>query len=182
MGAIDLRLPLPDVPVHESIYWRPLKEAEIPQVQAINPATSDAEVRRRLGEGQECLLYWIEESLVHYRWFTKQPAYLPHLGKTICPLKGDFLSLTAFTHPAFRGRGIASFSFIRALHHARDQGLTRSIGIVPWWNVPSIRAHWEKTGRTFAGTVGYWNVGLRKIHFTTGDVSLDESGNVFVPR
>ena len=182
MGAIDLRLPLPEIPVHESMRWTSLTREEAPKVQAINPSMSEAEVRRRLGEGQECLLYWIEGSLVHYRWFTKQPAYFPYLGKTVCPQEGDLLSSGSFTHPAFRRRGIASYSFISMLHRARDQGSMRNVGIMDWWNAISFHVHWENTPFTLVGTIGYWNVGLRKIHFTTGDVSLDESGNVFAPR
>ena len=180
-GAIDLRLPLPEIPVHESMRWTSLTREEAPKVQAINPSMSEAEVRRRLGEGQECLLYWIEGSLVHYRWFTKQPAYFPYLGKTVCPQEGDLLSSGSFTHPAFRRRGIASYSFISMLHRARDQGSIRNVGIMDWWNTISFHAHWENTPFTLVGTIGYWNVGLRKIYFTTGDVSLDERGNVFAP-
>ena len=55
----DLRLPLPEVPAHESLQWTGFTEAQIDRVLAINPALSEAEIRRRLKEGQECLLGWM---------------------------------------------------------------------------------------------------------------------------
>lgn len=174
----DLRLPLPEVPAHESLRWTGFTEAQIDRVLAINPALSEAEIRRRLKEGQECLLCWIGESLVHYRWDATASPYLPYLGKTLRFLEGDIHATDIFTHPAFRGRGIQTASSIMALHRARDLGLSRSIGIVAWWNAPSLRVNLQKTGRSVAGTVGFWNAGLWRYYFTTGNVYLDDSVDI----
>ena len=176
----DLRLPLPGIPANESLRWTPLTESQIDQVLAINPALSEAEIRRRWEDGQECLLGWIGEALAHYRWDATLSPYLPYLGKTLRFLEGDIHGTDNFTHPAFRGRGIYTASSIVALHRARDHGLSRSIGIVAWWNAPSLRVNLQKIGRSVAGTVGFWNAGLRRYYFTSGDVCLDESGSIWI--
>jgi len=176
----DLRLPLPEVPAHESLRWTGFTETQIDRVLAINPALSEAEIRRRLREGQECLLAWIGESLVHYRWDATASPYLPFLGKTFRLLQEDILAPDIFTHPAFRGRGIQTASSIMALHRARDLGLSRFITMPAWWNVPSLRVNLQKTGRSVAGTVGFWNAGLCRYYFATGDVCLDKNGSIWI--
>ena len=177
----DLLLPLPEIPHPEAMVWTPLTEAEIPQVLAINPLVSEGEMRRRLKEGQECLLCWIGGSLAHYRWDTTSPAYIPYLGRTFRVLEGkDTYDSGSFTHPTFRGRGLYSVSTIMALHRARDRGLTRSVGMVAWWNTPSLRVHLGKAGCTVAGTIGCWNIGLWRCYFATGDVDLDRNASIYV--
>ena len=176
----DLRLPLPGIPANESLRWTDFTEAQIDRVVAINPALSETEIRRRLREGQECLLCWMGESLVHYRWDATASPYLPYLGKTLRYLQGDIFATDIFTHPAFRGRGIQTVSSIMALHRARDSGLSRFITMPAWWNGPSLRVNLQKTGRSVAGTVGFWNAGLWRYYFTTGAVRLGNSTSVHV--
>ena len=180
MFVKDLRQPLPAVPMRESLRWTSFTEAQIDRLLAINPALSEAEIRRRLREGQECLLAWIGESLVHYRWDATASPYLPFLGKTLLLLQGDVFAPDIFTHPAFRGRGIQTASSITALHRARNLGLSRFITMPAWWNTPSLRVNIEKTGRRVAGTVGFWNAGLRRYYFATGAVCLEGSTGVYV--
>jgi GNAT superfamily N-acetyltransferase len=176
----DLRSPLPEVPAHESIRWTPFTEAQIDRVLAINPAVSEVEIRRRLKEGQECLLCWIGESLVHYRWYAPASPYLPYLGKTLRLSQGDINGTDAWTHPAFRGRGITAASTIVVLHRARDLGLSRLISIAAWWNAPALRVCLQKTGHSVAGTVGFWNAGLWRYYFTSGDVCLDKNNGMWI--
>jgi GNAT superfamily N-acetyltransferase len=174
----DLRQPLPEVPPHESLRWTPFTESQIDRLLAINPALSEAEIRRRLTEGQECLLAWIGNTLIHYRWDATASPYLPFLGMTLRLLQADIFASDVFTHLAFRGRGIQTASSIMALHRARDAGLSRFITMPAWWNTPSLRVNLQKTGRRLAGTVGFWNAGRWRWYFTTGDAYLDESNGV----
>lgn len=177
----DLRLPLPEVPPHEPMEWTPLTGAEIPRVLALNPVMSEPEIRRLWREGQECILCWIGKSLAHYRWDTHKATHLPYLGKTLRLIEGeDTMDSGSFTHPVFRGRGIYTVSTIMALHRDMNSGLTRSITIVAWWNIPSLRAHLSKAGYTVAGAVGYWNMGLWRCYFATGDVCLDKGASIYV--
>ena len=176
----DLRLPLPEVPARESLRWTGLTEAQIDRLLAINPALSEAEIRRRLKEGQECLLCWMGESLVYYRWDATASPYLPFLGKTLRFLQGDTFATDVFTHPAFRGRGIQTASSIMALHRARDLGLSRFITMPAWWNAPSLQVNLQKTGGSVVGTVGFWNAGLWRYYFATGDVCLDDNANIHI--
>jgi GNAT superfamily N-acetyltransferase len=171
----DLRVALPTLPSVDSSRWIQLTETDIPRVQALNPALGEAEIRRRLGEGQDCLLCWLGESLVHYAWHTTKPAYLSYLRRIFWPLEGDVFVVDSFTHPAFRRRGIQTGSINRSAREARESGLSRRLSMVPWWNTPSLLAL-SKNGCTTAGSVGYWNTGLRRFYFASGDVHLNRAG------
>lgn len=178
----DLGQPLPEIPPHQPLRWTQLTEAEIPRLRAINPALSDADIHRRLREGAECVLCWIGNALAHYWWETARPAHLPYLRKNFLPLEGDIYVGEAFTHRAFRGQGITTATAIVALHRARDRGFSRSIGITAWWNAPSLRVSWQRTGRTLAGTVGCWRVGPWRRYFVTGDVHFDGDTSISVAK
>ncbi len=177
----DLRRPLPEVPPGEPLHWKELTEADLAQILAINPAMSEAEIRRRWDEGQECQLGWIEGALVYHGWHARRPVYLPYLGRTLRLLEGDYLLSDTFTHPAFRTRGIQLRTSIWSLHRARDQGCTRHLAINAWWNAPSLRVA-QNTGFRRVGTVGYWTVGLRRFAFATGDVCLEGDDSLYVRR
>jgi len=171
---IDLRVPLPTVPTIEDARLSLLTEAEIPCVKEINPALSEAEIRRRLTEGQTCMLCWIGGSPAHYWWYATAPVYLPYLGKTFQPSAGDIFTVDIFTHPAFRRQGILTWSIILTSREARQKGFVRRLSMVAWWNAPTLRAVRDAAGKV-VGTVGYWNVGFWRHYVATGDVRLDGS-------
>ena len=169
----DLGRGTPTFAPDEAARWSWLREADIPGVLAINPALTVAGIRRMWAEGQECLTCWIDGGPVFYRWDTTGPAYLPYLGRTFLPRPGDLLISQVFTHPAYRGRGLLSASSAIAVPRARQRGATRVVALVAWWNGPPLHVARDKYGHTVAGTVGYWNIGRWRRHFTTGGGRLD---------
>ncbi len=176
----DLSHHPPEVPTHKPMHFTTLAENEISQVSTITPSMSEAEVRRRWGEGQECFLSWIGGILASYRWAITRPAFLPYLGKTFRPLEGDILAGPFYIHPAFRGGGIYTVLNIMAMHRAYDDGFSRTIAVLAWWNAPSLKVNQLKTGGTVVGTVGYWDAGLWRRYFASGDVCLDDDTSFYV--
>jgi hypothetical protein len=160
--------------------WTILTDADIPALRVSNPLLSEAEMRRRWQEGQECTGAWMDQLLAHYRWETDKRCYLPYLKKTFEPRAGDILISDAFTHRAFRRHGIHSQSTARSLIRARELGLRRSITMVAWWNVAARRVVLEKARRDVVGHVGYWQFGIATRHFATGKVRFDGAGDVYV--
>jgi hypothetical protein len=73
------------------VRWITLTEADIPSLRAATPKLSEAELRRRWDEGQECLGGWIDDALAYYRWDTSRRADLPFLKKVFNPEAGDTL-------------------------------------------------------------------------------------------
>ncbi len=171
---IDLRAPLPTVPTIENARLSLLTESEIPCVKAINPALSEVEIRRRLTEGQKCMLWRIGGSPAHYWWYATAPIYLPYLRKTFQPAAGDIFTTDIFTHPAFRRQGLLRWSIILTSREAREKGFMRRLSMVAYWNAPTLQAVRGVAGKV-VGTVGYWNVGFWRHYVATGEVRLDGS-------
>jgi len=168
----DPRVPLPGVHLVDHLQWTSLNDAGIPYLCAINPTLSIAEIRRRRTEGCECLLGWVDGSLAHYRWYTTATTFLPYLGKTFSLVEGDMFTLEVYTHPTFRGHGIASVSSEIIVTQARHRGLRRCITMVAWWNTPGLRVNKRQEGWTVVGRVGYWDIGIHRRYYATGDISI----------
>ena len=177
----DLRTPLPEIPRHRSLRWSTLTDAEISELNAMHPVMSPGEIRRRWGHGQECMLFWSGDALVHFRWSASRAIHLPYLGKTFQPKNGDILVTEVFTRAAYRRMGIHSVSSIVGMHRARDRGFDRSLAFVASWNLPSLRVTGDKAGYSIAGRVGYWSIAGRRYHFASENVSLHRD-TIYVPN
>jgi GNAT superfamily N-acetyltransferase len=177
--ARDLRVPSPDEVPDPSLYWTDLSGSTAPLLTEIDPAFDAKELGRLLREGQYCRLGWMGSRLVHYRWDTLQPAYLPYLGRRYRPREGDVLTSWLYTAPDRRGRGVQRASHADLREQALARGCRRSLGIVAVWNAPSLRTN-DHTGRTRVGTVGYVAIGPWRRYFATGSVRLDRDGDVTV--
>jgi hypothetical protein len=165
--------PLPPVPPRPDLRCSTLTEADVPSLTAVDPGLDIAEIRRRLDEGQACHLYWIGESLAHYRWEATRLAYLPYLGLTLRLLPGDMCSTWTFTAPAFRGAGLMTVTSPASLHRMHAQGARRAVSVVAWWNTPSMRVTRQTAGRAVVGAVGCWRIGRWRRYFAEGAVRLD---------
>ena len=177
--AKTLQSPLPCPKSCRDMEWTRLTESALRHVLAADPALTEREIRRRLGEAQRCYLCWIRGELAHLRWETYAEAYLPYLGRSFRPMVGDVLITEAYTCPGFRNQNIHTISSFHAMDQARGKGFQRLIGLAARWNTPALSAM-RKAGRLPIGTVGYQS-GLRgRTYFATGTVQFDGGGNVYV--
>jgi GNAT superfamily N-acetyltransferase len=171
----DLDRPLPDVPPPHGVRWTRMTPADVPRVRALDPSVSAGEIQGRLAEGQACRLGWLDDELVHFRWYTRGDTYLPYLGATVRLGRGDLLCVVSFTHHAFRNRGVSSASMSEVFGEARRSGCTRALSLVAWWNTPSIVLH-ERLGATVAGRVARSMLRSAGAHTADGLVVVDEDG------
>jgi len=160
----------------DDLRWASLAAEDAERLRETNPDLSPAEVRRRLEEGQECTVVWQGSTIVHYRWDTTRPAYLPYLGAVFSPAAGDIFAVEAFTHPAYRRRGIDWVATARALEDARARGFARSVTVVALWNTPGLRVGLERMSGRVVGTVTRWELGLFRRLRVTGAVRLMAGG------
>ncbi len=178
----DLRGALPEPPVSSDVRWTTLAEADLTRVRTIDPALSEATVDRWHDEGRECTLGWLGDALAYVRWDATASPYLPFLGRTLRLLDGDSHSAHAFTHPAFRRRGLHAAGHLRALQLARRRGYTRSISLAAWWNTPALDVAERAARRKRAGTIGFWNLGPLRRYDASGAVRLAGSTEFYVER
>lgn len=172
--ARELGPTLPRLIGRDTLEWALLTPADAPLVRAVNPFVAESEVRERLRDGHDCLLLTRAGVPVYYRWDTSRPVYLPYLSITLRPSDGELFTIEAFTHPAFRGRGIHSFATGLVLERARRRGLRRSVTLIAWWNVPARRVALEKAERTVVGTVSRHGIGPWRSHRSSGAASIED--------
>jgi GNAT superfamily N-acetyltransferase len=160
-------------PVPESEYRHSELTADtLRDVVAAKPLLTLSEIEDRLQQGERCGLWWSGDQVVHYRWFATGPVKLPFASLGFRPAVGDFLTLEVFTRPAFRRQGLQSISLAWSHEVAAGMGLRRRIGLVAWWNTPSLtvaRRHYRT-----AGTLTRWTVGPRSIYRGTGEVRVED--------
>jgi hypothetical protein len=164
----------PTITCDESMRWSLITADDISCLVSLNPALTEPEIRRRLAEGQECELAFVEGAPAYYIWRATTPVYLPYLGRTYLTSSGEIFVMECFTHPAFRRHGIHNQSMNRTIARGQELGLRRQTSHVAWWNSPVLRAS-DKSCAKVVGSVGYWNLGFHRRYFATGMVLLRDN-------
>jgi GNAT superfamily N-acetyltransferase len=143
--------------------------ALIPQ---INPGARPQTIRRLLEQGATCYAARRGGRIVHYRWYTSQPVWLDFLQLRWVPQPGDYTTLSAFTIPEYRGRGLSRRYSDAGLARARASGLKRAVFTVAWWNVPAVVLERDRTA-TRVGDVTLWKLGPWRVHSRSGAVTIE---------
>jgi hypothetical protein len=169
-------------PPRSGALWRQIEDPTQRLIRSAPFMGERAEIQRRLDEGQECWVAWVDGQPAHWRWETSKPVFLRYLGKSLRLQSGDLGVVDVYTAPRFRGRGLHTEGTFLALERARTRGLTRLIGLVAWWNDPARRVVEVKTGRRLVGSVGYWRLGPTRRYFARGRVRLEPDGIVVPPE
>ena len=177
--SVDLRGALPPTRQSAITRWSTLTADDVPHVTAIHRTMTSGEIQRRQSEQQTCYLGWVGNELAYYRWESCAPAYLDYLGMTFCPLPGQVCVHNTYTAPRFRRAGIQASAQTESQHRHRALGFLNRISWVAWWNTPSMRASLPP-GARIVGSVGYWNLLFRRVHFATGAVRLEPSSSFCV--
>jgi len=173
---------LPPPPLLAGLRVADLGEEQIPRIANRLPGLDEAEIRRRIAEGQRCRVGWLDGAPAHIRWDSVHDVWIPFLGLTVRPLPGDLYSGFAFTDPNFRGRRIHAAVTARVLADEAAAGRRRAIALWADWNEAAIRVSRDQAGRAPVGGIRVRRLGpWRRQHLSgwlrrDGDVFwLDES-------
>lgn len=134
---------------------------------------SEAEIERRVEEGQIFQVWRLGDRLVHFRWLSTVRTTLPYLGLDFEPQDGDLLLFEVFTLADNRVRGVHSNVAPHSLRRASEGGFQRMVALCAWWNTPALRVG-EKNGFEIAGTVTRWQLGPVATFSTSRSVEVQE--------
>ena len=174
----------PVEPATVELRWSPLTEPEIPRLLALNPALAEADVRRWLEAGHECMLARLDGELVHFRTYVtgrvEGRVELPYLGCALRLEEGDVLLGLVYTAPGVRRRGLLATAARWSAGHVRSRGYRRMVALIASWNEAPLRAA-QKVGMEVVGVAGVHRLGPWRRHFARGRVFFDEAGDLRLP-
>jgi ribosomal protein S18 acetylase RimI-like enzyme len=151
-----------------------LGESQVNDFLAFRPEFPQAEVLKRLRAGNVCFTARDQGRLISAAWTTTERAWTDFLGCEIALGAGEAYLFDAFTHPAYRGQGVAPALCFNQLAHFRRAGLRRVVRATLPENTPALRAH-VKCGFRPHALIGRMKIGPWQYSFQRpfqGHVSL----------
>jgi RimJ/RimL family protein N-acetyltransferase len=161
---LSLEEPLAEVGWRLAVDVVELGEAELVEYLRFRRQFDVAEVRRRLADGQRCLIARHRGRPVHVAWFTRGRLTSKYLGRDIPLSATEAATWGTFTASEVRGRGVGSAVRAMMARELREAGYRRLISVIQPENAPSLRLA-EKLGYRRIGTIGYVGVGPRRRYF-----------------
>jgi ribosomal protein S18 acetylase RimI-like enzyme len=122
-------------------------------LDASDPIRSLEQIETRFREGQICFAARNSEGrIVHTRWGAPNAVNIAELNLDIQPSPGEIYVYDSYTHPEFRGLGVASQLQSFIVEALPAMGYSRLLAFVKGDNIPvlrSIKPPHRKTGRLF---------------------------------
>jgi hypothetical protein len=158
--------PIPEIKANLPIGVGFLQESEVSDYVNFRPGASASETRRKLNDGDRCIVARYEGQIVSAFWASIRRASLVNVGEYLdrdvsleLPLAQDEVFLyDAYTLPQFRGQNVSPESSVWNLRYWREAGYRRVfVGVSPE-NKSSLRACKKEGYRPFA-VIGYFKLG-----------------------
>jgi ribosomal protein S18 acetylase RimI-like enzyme len=130
-----------------------LQEKDLPAYHRFRPEQNPRMIRKRIADGDQCFLVRREGQIVHSGWVATGRKLEPYLR---CPLilqPDEIFLYDHYTHPSFRGNGLAQARDICVLRRYREKGYQRSLAVVAVEN--------KRAFRPFEA-IGYLPIGMFK--------------------
>jgi RimJ/RimL family protein N-acetyltransferase len=160
LALLELPLddPLPEVGSSLAFEVAELGEAGLDEYVRFRPRFDVAEVRRRLEEGQRCLIARHRGRPVHVAWVTRGRLPSKYLGRDIPLSPTEAATWGTFTAPEVRGRGVGPAVRAVMARELREAGYRRLLSVVQPENAASLRLC-EKLGYRRIGVIGFLKLG-----------------------
>jgi GNAT superfamily N-acetyltransferase len=122
--------PIPDVRASVPVVIGWLDETQVEDLAALRPTIDPRVIRRRLAEGQACVVARRAGRLVFAAWSTTGRAWTNYLQCEIPLATGEVYVYAVFTSPESRGMNIASMALAFTLRHFQAAGYRRHAAVV----------------------------------------------------
>jgi GNAT superfamily N-acetyltransferase len=145
--------PLPQMDSPFPIEITNLQEKDLSDYQRFRPEQRPPVIRKRIADGDQCFLVRSEGQIVHSGWVATKRKFEPYLRCTLILQPDEIFLYDHYTHPFFRGNGLAQARDIFVLRHYRQKGYQRSLAVVATENKPAFRPF---------EAIGYLPIGMFK--------------------
>ncbi len=107
-----------------------LRPEEAAEIAGFHPAIPEAEVRRRLAQGQRCWVLERDGRMAHALWVTGGSAWIEYLEMELPLEQGEAYVFNSYTPREQRGRGFASAALSAVRQALQQEGYTRVAGCI----------------------------------------------------
>lgn len=129
-------------------------------------AEADPEVaRKRMRAGERCFVAWDGPRIVSDRWVVAGSVYIEYLGRMLDLASDEVYIKGTFTHPEYRGRGVAAAALTRLHRQLSAEGYRRSVILIVPENRPAFGTAY-KSGYRRVALLGRARIGPWRRHFT----------------
>ena len=157
-----------------------LGTADLPRYAAFRPESDIEELRGRLDRGESCFVMEIGGEIAHACWIAKKYTRIDYLECEVELPPDACYGYDAYTHPAFRGRGIAGARVRRMETELMRMGYRRTLAVVGPENRRAIYFN-TTAGNEVVGRIGYYQFGPWRHYFCNVDAGK-ESAALLDPR
>lgn len=96
-----------------------------------HPALPEHEIRRRLTDGQRCLVLWASDrEIASGMWVAFGRARIDYLAMDLPLAAGEAYLFQSYTTPAHRGRGYSTTLLLALRHALQEEGYTYTVGCI----------------------------------------------------
>jgi ribosomal protein S18 acetylase RimI-like enzyme len=145
--------PLPQIDPPFPIEIANLQEKDLPDYQRFRPEQRPRFIQKRIANGDQCFLVRFQGRILHSGWVATKRKFEPYLRCTLILQPDEIFLYDHYTHPSFRGNGLAQARDIFVLRHYRQKGYRRSLAVVAAENKPAFRPF---------DAIGYLPIGMFK--------------------
>ena len=141
-----------------------LSAADLPRYAAFQPEADVEELRGRLNRGESCFVMEIGEEIAHACWIAKKSTRIDYLECDVELPPDACFAYEAYTHPDFRGRGIAGARVRSMEPELMRMGFRRTLAVVVPENHRAIYFN-TAAGNKVVGRIGYYQIASWRRYF-----------------
>lgn len=157
-----------------------LGAADLPRYAAFRPEADLEELQRRLDRGECCFIMEVGGEIAHACWIANKSTRIDYLDCDVELPSDACYAYEAYTHPAFRGCGLAGARVRRMEPELMRMGYRRTLAVVGPENHRAIYFN-TAAGNEVVGRIGYYQIGPWRRYFSKPDPGR-ESAALLDPR
>jgi hypothetical protein len=169
--ARDLSQDIPEIEARVPVELKMLRGDEVRAYRSAleSAGVASEKIEARAARGERCAIGLSEGRLVHYKWLTLTPAWIPEISGTFVPKSDEAYVYDVFTPREALGNNLQAAISSRLLKWGRRQGYRRHVFYVRGDNLNGLRIVAKIGARRTAvvrrfhvrGLAGSWITGLR---------------------
>ncbi len=175
---LDLDNFSPPAPPRHEIRFSEYTDKQLAHLLQMNPALNEEEINGRMNSGKKCILGWIGNEPVIYRWHCDSVTHLDFLNLSFIPKPGQICITETYVPMKNRKQGINESAAILNLMRLKKLGYKSVLGFAATWHYPTRHLLVDILGYVEVGSVVFRPMAPFGRYKLKGSLSLDPDGHL----